>query len=77
MVDQPTAPLWERIEELAAAGGIAAIGATTAEPLEPARTVLPIRKAQGLASTMQFTYRNSGRSTEPRRSMPTAASHAP
>ncbi len=74
MVDQATAPLWERIEGLASASGIAAIGATTAEPLEPARSVLPLRKAQGLSSTMQFTYRNPDRSTEPRRSMPAAES---
>ncbi len=74
MVDQEPGALWARIEELAQAEGIAAIGATTAEPLEPARTVLPLRKAQGLSATMQFTYRNPERSTDPRHSVPTAAS---
>lgn len=67
-------PLWRRIDELASALGIASIGVTGVEPLEPARTVLPLRKAQGLAATMQFTYRNPERSTDPRRSLPAAAS---
>jgi len=50
------------------------MGVTTAQPLEPARTVLPIRKAAGLAASMQFTYRNPERSTDPTRAMPAAAS---
>lgn len=70
----PMGDLWERLQVAGAMAGIPTMGVTTAEPLEPARTVLPIRKAQGLAATMQFTYRNPERSTDPTRALPSAAS---
>ena len=66
--------LWDRIESLGRSSGIAAIGVCSADPLEPARTVLPLRKAQGLSSSMQFTYRNPERSTDPTRALGTAQS---
>lgn len=66
--------LWAELQAIGAAAGIATMGVTTAEPLEPARTVLPIRKAQGLAASMQFTYRNPERSTDPTRALPSATS---
>ncbi|MGH1503610.1 MAG: tRNA epoxyqueuosine(34) reductase QueG [Acidimicrobiales bacterium] len=47
--------------------GLDDIGFTDASVLEPARSVLTIRKAAGLAGTMQFTYRNPERSTDPGR----------
>ncbi len=54
------------------AGGLAAVGVTSAAVLEPARSVLHRRKAAGLADSMQFTYRNPDRSTDPHRSLPSA-----
>lgn len=66
--------LWDRLADQGHAAGIASLGVTGVEPLEPARTVLPLRKRNGLAATMQFTYRNPDRSTDPLRAMPSAAS---
>lgn len=57
-------------EELVTIGrqaGLAAVGVAAATVLEPARTVIPLRKAKGLAGEMQFTYRNPERSTDPGR----------
>ena len=54
--------------------GLAAVGVTDTSVLEPARSVLPIRRDSGLASTMQFTYRNPERSTDPSRLFRGAAS---
>lgn len=72
--DSPSGELWARLQAVATAAGIPSMGVTTADPLEPARSVLRIRKARGLAATMQFTYRNPDRSTDPTRAMPSAAS---
>jgi epoxyqueuosine reductase len=58
------------IAELRRAGleaGLDAVGVTTAEVLEPARSVLARRRQVGLAGAMQFTYRNPDRSTAPDR----------
>ena len=52
--------------------GLAAVGVTSAEVLEPARSAITSRKLDGLNGTMQFTYRNPNRSSEPRRRMPSA-----
>ncbi|NNE95105.1 MAG: DUF1730 domain-containing protein, partial [Acidimicrobiales bacterium] len=54
--------------------GLVAVGVTTSEILEPARHVLHTRKADGLASSMAFTYRNPDRSTDPRSSLPSVRS---
>ena len=54
--------------------GLAAVGVTSAEVLEPARRTLHQRKAAGLAGDMQFTYRNPDRSTDPSRSLRNARS---
>ena len=70
----PESTLWGRIDALGRSSGIAAIGACSAEPLEPARTVLPLRKALGLSASMQFTYRNPERSTDPTRALESAQS---
>ncbi|MGF1600139.1 MAG: tRNA epoxyqueuosine(34) reductase QueG [Acidimicrobiales bacterium] len=45
--------------------GLSAVGFTTADVLEPARSVLGLRREAGLAATMEFTYRNPVRSTDP------------
>ncbi|MFW2380146.1 MAG: tRNA epoxyqueuosine(34) reductase QueG [Acidimicrobiales bacterium] len=54
--------------------GLVAVGVTTEEILEPARSMLHSRKAGGLASSMAFTYRNPDRSTDPRSSLPSVRS---
>ena len=54
--------------------GLSAVGITTAEPLEPARSVLHLRKQRGIASSMAFTYRNPDRSTDPTQSLRNATS---
>lgn len=68
------ADLLEDVRRAGLAAGLAAVGVTSAQVLEPARTVLHERKAKGLHATMQFTYRNPDRSTDPRRALPSAAS---
>ena len=50
--------------------GLVAVGVTTNDILEPARTALRARKEAGMAASMQFTYRNPDRSTDPRSSLP-------
>ncbi|MEM7339104.1 MAG: tRNA epoxyqueuosine(34) reductase QueG [Actinomycetota bacterium] len=65
------------LADLRAAGtaaGLAVVGATTAEVLEPAATVLAARRSEGLAATMQFTYRNPSRSADPAAALPSARS---
>jgi epoxyqueuosine reductase len=47
--------------------GLDRVGVTSAAVLEPARSVLPLRRRAGLAGSMQFTYRNPERSTDPDR----------
>ncbi len=54
--------------------GLAAVGCCDASVLEPARTVLHGRREAGLAGSMQFTYRNPDRSTDPARVLPGARS---
>jgi epoxyqueuosine reductase len=54
--------------------GLAAVGIAPATPMEEARRILEERKAAGLSATMQFTYRNPVRSTDPSRLLPGAAS---
>ena len=59
-------------EEICAAGraaGLDRVGVAGAEPFVEARAALEERKAAGLAATMQFTYRNPARSTEPERAL--------
>ncbi len=52
------------------AAGLVAVGVTTNEILEPARTALHLRKDAGLSGSMAFTYRNPNRSSDPRSSLP-------
>jgi epoxyqueuosine reductase len=53
--------------------GLAAVGIAPATPMEETRRILEERKAAGLSATMQFTYRNPVRSTDPSRLLPGAA----
>jgi len=63
-------------QELCAVGlaaGLDRVGIASAEPFEGTRVILERRKAEGLAGSMQFTYRNPARSTDPSRTLAGAA----
>jgi epoxyqueuosine reductase len=66
--------LTERVLDAGRAAGLVAVGVCSAEPFEDTRRDLEDRRAAGLSSTMQFTYRNPARSTDPSRAMPGAQS---
>lgn len=55
--------------EIGRSGGLDQVGICTADPFTETRRVLEERKAAGLAGTMQFTYRNPARSSDPQRSL--------
>lgn len=61
------APDLDRLRHIGLAAGLSSVGVTSAQVLEPARTMLHHRRAEGLAGAMQFTYRNPDRSTDPTR----------
>ncbi|NNF53888.1 MAG: tRNA epoxyqueuosine(34) reductase QueG [Acidimicrobiales bacterium] len=67
---QSAAELTEAVLHAGREAGLVAVGVTTNEILEPARTLLHRRKAAGFASSMAFTYRNPDRSTDPATSLP-------
>jgi epoxyqueuosine reductase len=54
------------------AAGLVAVGVASAEPFDDTKRDLEERRAAGLSSTMQFTYRNPARSTDPSRALPGA-----
>lgn len=54
--------------------GLAAVGVTSAEVFDETRATLERRKHQGLHDSMEFTYRNPSRSTDPRQTLPSAQS---
>jgi epoxyqueuosine reductase len=54
--------------------GLDRVGVTSAEPFVEARDAIEARKAAGFDAGMQFTFRNPTRSTEPRRTLPSARS---
>jgi len=59
-------------DELCAVGleaGLDRVGIASAEPFDGTRVILEQRKAAGLAASMQFTYRNPARSTDPSRTL--------
>lgn len=57
--------LLDAVTQIAAEHGLDPIGVAPAEILERARRELVARKAAGLADSMQFTYKNPDRSTDP------------
>ncbi|MFM8857311.1 MAG: tRNA epoxyqueuosine(34) reductase QueG, partial [Actinomycetota bacterium] len=61
--------LVDELRVVAAASGLDRIGVCDASILERARTELHRRKDDGLSDTMQFTFRNPERSTDPTASM--------
>jgi epoxyqueuosine reductase len=68
------AGLGHDLVSLGLASGLAAVGITTAMVFEETRVALHDRKRRGLSDTMQFTYRNPERSTDPTRILPGARS---
>ena len=64
----------ERLLALGAENGIDRLGVAPATTMQRARETLHARKAVGLHDTMQFTYRNPDRSTNPQVSVPNAQS---
>ena len=54
--------------------GLDAVGVASAEPFADAQAALEERRARGLASSMQFTYRNPKRSCDPSVTLPGARS---
>jgi epoxyqueuosine reductase len=56
------------------AAGLDRVGVASAEPFGEARVALETRRARGLAGSMQFTYRNPARSTDPAQTLPGVAS---
>lgn len=65
-------PTLERLQEVAAAAGLHRLGCTSADPFLDTRRTIQERKDQGLHGSMQFTYRNPERSTDPERTLPGA-----
>ena len=59
---------------LAEQSGLDAVGVASAEPFADAQAALEERRARGLASSMQFTYRNPKRSCDPSATLPGAKS---
>ncbi len=64
----------DELLEVGRQAGLASVGVTGAEVLQPALSVIELRKQAGLAGDMQFTYRNPSRSCEPTRLLPSARS---
>ncbi|CAN5850786.1 tRNA epoxyqueuosine(34) reductase QueG [soil metagenome] len=68
-----TDPLsYEVLERLGIDGGLDVVGACDAAPFVDTRQVLEQRRAAGLSGSMQFTYRNPARSTDPQTTIPGA-----
>lgn len=67
-------PSLEHLRDVAARAGVEHLGCTSAEPFDDTRKVLLERREQGLNGSMQFTYRNPARSTDPHATLPVARS---
>ena len=65
-------PRWRDVEAIGRANGLDAVGVTSAARFDDVRIVLEERRAAGRAGSMQFTYRNPARSTDPERTLPGA-----
>ena len=60
------------LQRIADDHGIDALGVAAADVFESTRADLHKRKAEGLHASMQFTYRNPDKATDPTRSLPDA-----
>ncbi|MEZ5380867.1 MAG: tRNA epoxyqueuosine(34) reductase QueG [Microthrixaceae bacterium] len=74
MSDTDLAELADAALEVGRQAGLAAVGICDTAPFVEARRALEQRKAEGLAGTLEFTYRNPERSTEPDRLLRNASS---
>ncbi len=63
---------YRALEAVGRDAGLDVVGACPAAPFGDVREVLEERKAAGLAGTMQFTYRNPARATDPAATVPGA-----
>jgi epoxyqueuosine reductase len=66
------APVFEDLRAVGLDAGLDVVGVTSAAPFVAERQVLEERRAAGLHGTMQFTYRNPARSTDPSVTLPGA-----
>lgn len=73
-VSADVAEFTKHLLELGRRSGLDSVGVASADVLDRARVALIERKSQGLHNGMKFTYKNPVRSTDPRASMPEAAS---
>jgi epoxyqueuosine reductase len=62
----------DQLRRVGLAAGLDAVGVASAEPFADTRAILEQRKQTGLNGSMQFTYRNSARSTTPTATLPSA-----
>ncbi len=67
-----TTELRDRLLDVGRQAGLVAVGVAGAGRQQPAFAVLSNRKLAGLSGSMQFTYRNPERSTDPKRHLPSA-----
>jgi epoxyqueuosine reductase len=67
-------PTLDEIRDRLAGQGITALGVAPAEVLDRARSALKERGSAGLADSMEFTYRDPERSTDPHRAVDGARS---
>ena len=61
---------WDHLESIGMQAGLDVVAATSAESFPEVERTLLERRAAGLAGSMQFTYRNPSRSTDPARTLP-------
>ena len=61
---------WQELEAIGRGAGLDVVGAASAEPFEAVEATLVERAERGLQGSMQFTYRNPARSTDPARTLP-------
>lgn len=62
------------LKDIGTEAGLHQVGVTDAAPFLPTRAALRDRRDAGLADTMQFTYRNPERSTDPEATLASARS---
>lgn len=62
----------DEVRRFALRAGLDAVGVASAEPFDDAREAIERHRDQGLHGGMAFTFRNPGRSTDPRQTLPGA-----
>ena len=67
-------PTIAALREVGLGAGLCAVGVTHADPFDDVRQEIERRRELGLHGGMQFTFRNPTRSTDPRQTLPSAAS---